>query len=65
METALNEIKRCKTCKMCDTIIKLHERIKLLESAVVEIYGRLLPNQTRMELEKGVNKNEGISDKRN
>lgn len=39
----IEDIAPCKECKMCNTIIKLHERIKLLESAAVEIYGRLLP----------------------
>jgi len=43
------DIERCESCKMCDTIISLHERIKTLESAAVEIYGRLLPQQATQQ----------------
>jgi hypothetical protein len=42
----IKDIEKCDSCKMCDTIISLHERIKLLESAAVEIYGRILPQHT-------------------
>ena len=49
----IKDIEKCAECKMCDTIISLHERIKLLESAAVEIYGRLLPQHTTAALRKG------------
>jgi hypothetical protein len=31
MNEKVDEIKRCSSCQMCDTIITLHERIKKLE----------------------------------
>lgn len=31
------DIKKCNECKMCDTIISLHERIKKLEQQIETI----------------------------
>jgi hypothetical protein len=50
----IKDIEKCESCKMCDTIISLHERIKLLESAAVEIYGRLLPQAHNSAILQGL-----------